>query len=134
MGDDGAILVKPVERDEAVVNEANSEFKAVMAEITAEGIRRMSDADNVSVRINDTVEPTRKYPPSEHDMLAIEDLQELFGIGRSKASRLMTQLPREICTRVGKSWYVKRGDLEAYLAKHDDVSVDWNAIPPSAEM
>lgn len=60
--------------------------------------------------------------PSDMRFLDTRDLQDLFGVGRSKA-RLMMDAPPSV--RVGGKDYISATKLAEYLDRHGGISVRW---------
>jgi len=54
--------------------------------------------------------------------LYVADLEELFGVGYSKARLMMDELPS---MRIGKRDCVRATDLDAYLTEHGGIMVTW---------
>lgn len=56
------------------------------------------------------------------EYLEVADLCKIFGIGMSKARMFMDLLPH---TRIGRKYYVRRADLDAYMREHDAIDFSW---------
>lgn len=64
-------------------------------------------------------------PMQENDMprfLTVSDLQDMFGVGRSKARLMMDTLPS---IRVGNKDYVTVSALNDYIEEHGGIQVNW---------
>lgn len=56
------------------------------------------------------------------EFLDVKALQEMFGVGRSKARLMMNSLPS---FRVGNKDYITVSALNKYLSEHDEIPVKW---------
>ncbi len=54
--------------------------------------------------------------------LGVSDLQEMFGVGRSKARLMMDALPS---IRVGSKDYITATALNTYIAENGGIPVKW---------
>lgn len=64
-------------------------------------------------------------PREEHaypEYLYVQDLQEIFSVGYSKARLMMNKLPY---VRIGKRDAVLKSQLTSYIAEHGGISVEW---------
>lgn len=57
---------------------------------------------------------------SQH--LGVSDLQEMFGVGRSKARLMMDALPS---IRVGSKDYITAAALNAYITENGGIPIRW---------
>jgi hypothetical protein len=57
--------------------------------------------------------------------LYVEDLQQLFKVGRSKARLMMDALPSTIRIRIGQKDCISSHALTEYLSTHDGIAVKW---------
>lgn len=74
----------------------------------------------ISMEFEELIEQrkTCAYP----EYLYVQDLQEIFGVGYSKARLMMNKLPY---VRIGKRDAVLKSQLTAYVAEHGGISVEW---------
>ena len=58
--------------------------------------------------------------PDEY--LSVEDIMKRWGCGRAKARLIMDEIGT---LRIGRTPFVRNRDVEAYLAEHDSIHLDW---------
>lgn len=59
----------------------------------------------------------------ETDWLTVEDLRSIFGIGDTKARKMMAVLPS---VRIGKRQYVLLSDLNKYIKDNNGIIIHWD--------
>lgn len=61
--------------------------------------------------------------PAPKEELGVEDIMQRWGCGRAKARMIMDEVG---AVRIGRTPFVRKRDLEAYLEEHGAISLNWN--------